>query len=113
MADRQPSPHDETPDSKSQSLSDIDEKHLGGVAKDAELVTSRGNIVTKDGLVISTEDSSASLSTNIFSDPEVKAYYLGVYENSQYECRHVFDAEATWSEEEEKKLVRRLDMRGS
>lgn len=115
MADRQPitPPHDGALDSKAHSLSDIDDKPLKGVFKDAELVTSRGNIVTKDGVVLSTEDSSTSLSTNIFSDPEVKAHFINVYEKAQYECRHVFDAEAEWTEEEEKKLVRRLDARGS
>jgi len=114
MADRHPTtpPHDDALNSKAQSLSDIDEKPLKVIPKDAELVTSRGNIVTKDGVVISTKDSSTSLSTNIFSDPEVKAYYVNVYEKAQYECRHYFDAEAEWTEEEEKKLVRRLDARG-
>jgi hypothetical protein len=41
---------------------------------DAQLVTAHGNIVTKDGVVVSTQDSDSSLSTNIFADPEVKAY---------------------------------------
>lgn len=78
----------------------------------AELVTARGNIVTKDGVVVSTEDSDHSLSTNVFQDPEVRAYYVGVYEKAQYECRHVFDADLTWTKDEEKKIVRKLDWRG-
>ncbi|KAH8590990.1 major facilitator superfamily domain-containing protein [Bisporella sp. PMI_857] len=81
----------------------------GTLIRDAELVTARGNIVTKDGVVVSTQDSDASLSTNVFADPEVKAYYVAVYEKAQYECRHVFDADLTWTAEEEKKLVRKLD----
>lgn len=85
----------------------------GVVLKEAELVTARGNVVTKDGVVISANDSDASLSTNIFSDPEIKAYYVGVYEKAQYECRHVFDADLTWTREEEKKLVRKLDWHGA
>ena len=56
--------------------------------------------------------SDSSLSTNIFSDPEIKAYYLDVYEKAKYECRHVFDADFQWSKEEEKALVRRLDWHG-
>jgi hypothetical protein len=81
--------------------------------QDAELITKSGNIVTKDGGVISTQESDASLATNIFADPEVKAYYVALYEKSKYECRHVFDADLTWTKEEEKALVRKLDWRGS
>lgn len=84
----------------------------GVILKDAELITAKGNIVTKDGVVVSTLDSDSSLSANIFSDPEIKAYYIGVYEKAQYECRHVFDAELTWTKEEERKLVRKLDWHG-
>lgn len=92
------------------------EKEIGGIVprallQDAELVTAEGNVITKDG-VVSIEQSDKSLSTNIFSDPEVKAYYIKVYEKAKYECRHVFDADLTWTKEEEKKLVRKLDWRG-
>ena len=78
----------------------------------AELVTEKGNIVTKDGVVVSTEQSDQSLSTNVFKDPEVKAYYTAIYEKAQYECRHIFDADAEWSVEEEKAVIRKLDWRG-
>lgn len=70
-------------------------------------------MITKDGVVVSTEDSDHSLSTNVFQDPEVRAYYVGVYEKAKYECRHVFDADLTWTKEEERKLVRKLDWRGT
>jgi hypothetical protein len=82
------------------------------ILDDADIVTAKGNIITKDGQVISTQESDASLSGNVFADPEVKAYYVGVYEKANYECRHVFDADLTWSKEEEKKIVRRLDWHG-
>jgi hypothetical protein len=82
------------------------------VLDNADLVTERGNIVTKDGAVVSIEDSDSSLSTNIFSDPEIAAYYKAVYENSRYECRHVFRPDLTWTQEEERKLIRKLDWRG-
>jgi hypothetical protein len=82
------------------------------LAADAKVITARGNIITKDGVVVSTQESNASLSGNIFEDPEVKAYYIDVYEKAKYECRHVFDADLTWTKEEEKKLVRKLDLRG-
>ena len=87
-------------------------KPPNGVTQNAELVTARGNIVTKDGVVFSTQESDSSLSANIFADPEVRDYYKQVYEDAQYECRHVFDADATWSAEEEKKIVRKLDWHG-
>jgi hypothetical protein len=82
------------------------------ILQDAQLVTAHGNIITKDGIVVSTQESDASLSTNIFSDPEVEAYYVALYEKAQYECRHVLDGKLTWTPEEEKALVRKLDWRG-
>jgi hypothetical protein len=54
-------------------------------------------------------DTDHDLDSNPFSDPDVAAYWATVYEKSQYECRHVFDAALEWSAEEEKKLVRKLD----
>jgi hypothetical protein len=48
---------------------------------------------------------------NPFLDPDVASHWAAVYEKSDYECRHVFDPAATWTEEEERKLVRRLDWR--
>lgn len=46
---------------------------------------------------------------NPFADPNIAAHYAELYEKSQYECRHVFDPTLTWSAEEEKNLVRKLD----
>lgn len=46
---------------------------------------------------------------NPFSDPAKAVYWKEVYENSRYECRHVFDPDIAWSREEEKKIVRKLD----
>ncbi|KAF1808376.1 allantoate permease [Eremomyces bilateralis CBS 781.70] len=50
-----------------------------------------------------------NISANPFEDPQIRDYYVGVYEKAKYECRHVFDAEATCTEEEEKKIVKKLD----
>ena len=80
--------------------------------QEAEVITASGNVITKDGLVISTEDGDKSLSGNIFADPEIRDYYVKVYEDAKYECRHVFDADASWTPEEEKAVVRKLDWRG-
>ncbi|RFU27524.1 hypothetical protein B7463_g8811, partial [Scytalidium lignicola] len=114
------SSHRNNPDDSSESTSrqssekdNVTRKVPGAILKDAELITSKGNVITKDGVVISTQESDASLSTNIFTDPEVKAYYVGVYEKAKYECRHVFDADLTWTQEEERKLIRKLDWRGT
>jgi hypothetical protein len=82
------------------------------LAANAEIITAKGNVISKDHTLISTVDSDASLSTNVFADPEVRDYYTKLYEDVKYECRHAFDADATWTEEEERKVVRRLDWHG-
>ena|ERR1700761_4313773 len=82
------------------------------IKQDAELITEKGNVITKEGVVLNTIDSNNSLNKNPFEDPEIKQYFIEVYENSKYECRHVFDAELIWTPEEEKKIVRKLDWRG-
>lgn len=46
---------------------------------------------------------------NPFQDPVVAARWKNVYEMAEYEARHVFDEELTWSTKEERKLVRKLD----
>lgn len=46
-----------------------------------------------------------------FSDEKVAAYWKNVYAESKYEGRHRFDPAFTWTEEEEKALVRKLDIR--
>ncbi|KAK9420449.1 putative Major facilitator superfamily (MFS) profile domain-containing protein [Seiridium unicorne] len=50
-------------------------------------------------------------SKNPFIDPTVAAHWKQVYEASTYECRHLFDPNLTWTAEEEKKIVRKLDWR--
>ncbi|KAF2026888.1 MFS general substrate transporter [Setomelanomma holmii] len=46
-----------------------------------------------------------------FTDAATTQYWRDVYEKAQYEGRHRFDPDFTWTAEEEKKLVRRLDWR--
>jgi hypothetical protein len=46
---------------------------------------------------------------NPFADPDIAAYWISVYEKSQYECRHVVDPKLEWTAAEERKLVRKLD----
>ncbi|KAE8351314.1 major facilitator superfamily domain-containing protein [Aspergillus coremiiformis] len=57
------------------------------------------------------EESTDVHANNPFADPEVAARYTLLYEKAQYECRHVFDPRLTWTSEEEKALVRKLDWR--
>jgi len=77
--------------------------------------TTFGDPVPKSTAFVSTESDSdedgSALSKNPFLDPDVAAHWATVYEKSQYECRDVFDPHFTWTAEEEKKLVRRLDWR--
>lgn len=55
------------------------------------------------------DEDGAQFVKNPFLDPDTAAHWTIVYEKSQYECWHVFDPTFTWTEEEEQKLVRRLD----
>lgn len=57
------------------------------------------------------ENTTFSERKNPFQNPEVAEHWRLTYEKSQYECRHVFDPSLTWSEEEEKRLIRKLDWR--
>jgi hypothetical protein len=48
---------------------------------------------------------------NPFLDPDVAAHWRKVYDDADYECRHAFDATLTWTEEEEKRVLRKIDWR--
>ncbi|KKY23179.1 putative major facilitator superfamily domain general substrate transporter [Diplodia seriata] len=72
--------------------------------------------ITKDGFQFHERDadetdSNSSLSTNPFLDPKVAEHWQAVYEKAEYECRDIFDPTYTWTPEEEKKLIRKLDFR--
>lgn len=62
---------------------------------------------------ISESDSASESDTNPFADPVIAEYYRKIYEESKYECRAAFDPDLEWTEEEEKKLIRKLDWRVS
>ncbi|CZR59009.1 related to putative tartrate transporter [Phialocephala subalpina] len=57
------------------------------------------------------DENGDKFKKNPFLDPDVAEYWAGIYEKSRYECRAEFDPTLTWTEEEERKLVRRLDWR--
>jgi hypothetical protein len=48
---------------------------------------------------------------NPFLNPDVAAHWRKVYDEAEYECRHVFDPTLTWTEEEEKRVIRKVDWR--
>lgn len=85
----------------------------------ARLADDKDPAVTKIGALTTTSSSEDSgsdeefgeLAKNPFLDPDVAAHWRQSYENAQYECRHVFDPTLTWSEEEEKKVIRKIDFR--
>lgn len=68
----------------------------------------KDEILNEDVEQLST-DSSYQDSSNVFKNPAVADYYSKIYEKSQYESRHLFDPEFTWSDKEEKRVVRKND----
>ncbi|CAI4217779.1 unnamed protein product [Parascedosporium putredinis] len=46
---------------------------------------------------------------NPFLLPGASEHWREVYEKSEYECRHVFDPDMTWSPAEEKRIIQKLD----
>lgn len=65
--------------------------------------------VSVDGHVDS--EGHGSSDEHIFSDPAIAAYWRAVFDKAGYENRHRFDPSFTWTAEEEKKLVRKIDLR--
>ncbi|KAL1851439.1 hypothetical protein VTK73DRAFT_9417 [Phialemonium thermophilum] len=65
----------------------------------------------RDALRLSSSDDEGYDHKNPFSNPVVAEKWRETYEKSQYECRHVFDPTITWTPEEERRLVRKLDWR--
>ncbi len=45
---------------------------------------------------------------HVFSSASTADYWRKVYENANYENRHRFDPDFTWSADEERKLVRKV-----
>ncbi|RDL39789.1 Uncharacterized protein BP5553_04129 [Venustampulla echinocandica] len=48
---------------------------------------------------------------HVFSTPKSLSHWTDVYEKSKYEGRHRFDPQLQWSPSEEKRLLRKLDLR--
>ncbi|EGW31204.1 uncharacterized protein SPAPADRAFT_72059 [Spathaspora passalidarum NRRL Y-27907] len=59
---------------------------------------------------ISLSESIADSSKKQY-DPQVEEYYHKVYSSCNYECYSEFDPQFEWTEDEEKKIVKKLDYR--
>ncbi|PQE06119.1 allantoate permease protein [Rutstroemia sp. NJR-2017a BBW] len=57
------------------------------------------------------DEDGLAFAKNPFLDPDVAAHWTTIYEEAKYECRDLFDPHFTWTEEEEKRIIRRLDWR--
>ncbi|CEI65486.1 putative transporter [Fusarium venenatum] len=57
------------------------------------------------------DESGSSSIEHPFSDPDIADRWRKVYEKAEYENRHRFDPSFTWTESEEKKLIRKIDFR--
>ncbi|KAM3122047.1 hypothetical protein CJJ07_005071 [Candidozyma auris] len=64
-----------------------------------------------ESLSTDAESQAETLASNPFKDPAVAKYYSNLYEEVGYECRSAFDPNFEWEPEEEKKLIRKLDVR--
>ena len=89
------------------------EKIDEGLQFEGEQDTFSSEPVPKSGALTTissdSDEDGEAFRKNPFLDPDVAEHWSSTYEKSEYECRHVFDPSFTWTEEEEKKLVRRLD----
>jgi hypothetical protein len=52
-----------------------------------------------------------SSTEHVFADPAVASHWRNIFEKAGYENRHRFDPSFTWTAEEERKLLRKIDMR--
>lgn len=46
---------------------------------------------------------------HVFLDPVVAEHYRKIYDDHEYECRHLFDPDFTWTPQEERKVVWKND----
>jgi len=53
--------------------------------------------------------TQGSRESHVFKDRITAQYWREVYDRAQYEGRHRFDPDCTWTAEEEKKLVRKVN----
>jgi hypothetical protein len=66
--------------------------------------------LNSDEGIPSTGSQYGSVIPHIFTDLSRSEHWSGVYEASNYECRHRFDTTFEWSAEDEKKVLRKVIM---
>lgn len=64
--------------------------------------TDKNNNVTESVIDL---ESIGSEDTNVFQDDKKYAYYTKLYEDNNYECRHLVDRDLTWTPQEERKIT--------
>nr|UWK21995.1 major facilitator superfamily transporter (MSF) [Trichoderma rodmanii] len=77
---------------------------------DVAVLSSQESSVT-GGTPARNDGSFGSTDNHPFTDPAMASHWRRIYEEANYENRHRFDPEFTWTAEEEKRLVRKIDMR--
>nr|UYO77175.1 major facilitator superfamily transporter (MSF) [Trichoderma calamagrostidis] len=77
---------------------------------DIAIVSSRESSTTETSLERSNE-MFGSIDSHAFSDPAMAEHWRQIYEKANYENRHRFDPQFTWTAEEEKRLVKKIDLR--
>lgn len=80
-------------------------------SNEQSIAKSESNVACNSKHSSGSDDDDPNVDKNPFEDPDVAERWIATYEESKYECRHVFDPTITWSEEEEKKVIRKLDFR--
>ncbi|KAK3360567.1 major facilitator superfamily domain-containing protein [Lasiosphaeria hispida] len=91
------------------------------MAKDATVIEVKGassakldgpnKVLSPPSQLSGSEEGGYNSEKNPFADPVTAEHWREVYEKSQYECRHVYNPTLTWTEEEEKTIIRKLDWR--
>jgi hypothetical protein len=81
------------------------------IAFQANSTSGSGSASLRSGENNADDEGYGSTPDHIFSDPSTAEYWRGVYEKAGYENRHRFDPTFTWTAQEERKLVRKIDLR--
>ncbi|KAL1901221.1 hypothetical protein Cpir12675_000587 [Ceratocystis pirilliformis] len=98
-ADSYSSRHED--DSKAPNITSAPSKRTSSIA-----TSSSHDVVSQ-----ATPHILGSTPNHAFSSPSMAEYWRGVYDKAQYENRHRFDPTFEWTADEEKKLIRKIDIR--
>ncbi|KAK3690406.1 allantoate permease [Podospora appendiculata] len=105
-----PSPDSKAPIAVSHDLKSASLNSDVPAAYNKEIGDSKGpGAITFGEHYSSSSDDEFDGKENPFLNPQVADRWRAVYEQADYECRHVFDPTLTWTEEEEKVIIRKID----